>query len=91
MRGITMSSIVKRLTNQLGSKGVKGAKEMAIARLTQYGILKDGKLTEKGKERQKLGASGRAKDRAAKASSGSHSSEDYKYNKKTNKAVLKNR
>lgn len=89
MRGITMSSIVKRLTNQLGSKGIKNAKAVAIGRLTQFGILKDGKLTEKGKERQKLGASGRAKDRAAKASGGKHSPEDYKYNKKTNQATLK--
>ena len=87
MRGITMSSIVKRLTNQLRSKGVKDAKGMAIGRLTQYGILKDGKLTEKGKERQKLGASGRAKDRASKATG--RSPEEFKYNKKTNRATLK--
>lgn len=86
-----MSSIVKRLTNQLGSKGVKNAKAVAIARLTEYGILKDGKLTEKGKERQAMGASGRAKDRAAKASGGAHTASDYKYDKKTNKATLKNR
>jgi hypothetical protein len=84
-----MASIVKRLTNQLSSKGVDNAKDVAVGRLTQYGILKDGKLTEKGKERQALGASGRAKDRAAKASG--RSSEDYKYSKKTNKATLKDK
>lgn len=82
-----MSSIVKRLTNQLKAKGVKDAKGMAMGQLTRYGIIKDGKLTEKGKERQKLGASGRAKDRAAKASG--RSPEDFKYSKKTNRATLK--
>ena len=86
-RGITMSSIVKRLTNQLKAKGIKYPEGMAMGRLTQYGILKDGKLTEKGKERQKLGASGRAKDRAAKASG--RSPEEFKYSKKTNRATLK--
>lgn len=84
-----MSSIVKRLTNQLSSKGVKNAKGVAISRLTEYGILKDGKLTEKGKKRQAMGASGRAKDRAAKAAG--RSPDDYKYDKKTNRATLKNR
>jgi len=89
IRVITMSNIVKRLTNQLRSRGVKGAKGVAMAKLTQYGALKDGKLTEKGKERQAMGASGRAKDRAAKASG--RSTTEYKYDKKTNRATLKNR
>ena len=61
-----MASIVKRLTNQLKSKGMNNAEGMAVSLLTKYGELKDGKLTEKGKKRQALGASGRAKDRAAK-------------------------
>lgn len=47
-----------------------------------------GKLTSDGKKRQAMGASGRAKDRAAKKSG--HSTNDYKYNKKTNRATLKN-
>ena len=84
-----MANIVKRLTNQLGSKGVKNAKAVAIGKLTQYGILKDGKLTEKGKKRQAMGASGRAKDRAAKAAG--RSTKEYTYDKKTNRATLKNR
>ena len=89
IRVTTMSDIVKRLTNQLRSKGIKGAKGMAIAKLTEYGSLKDGKLTEKGKKRQAMGASGRAKDRAAKDSG--RSVTEYKYDKKTNRATLKNR
>jgi len=84
-----MASIVKRLTNQLKSKGMNNAEGMAVSLLTKYGELKDGKLTEKGKKRQALGASGRAKDRAAKESG--HSSKDYKYDKKTNQATLKGR
>ena len=84
---IDMANIIKRLTRQLSSKGVKDAKDVAMGRLTQYGILKDGKLTEKGKKRQAMGASGRAKDRAAKASG--RSEKDYTYDKKTNRATLK--
>lgn len=80
--------LVKRLTNQLSSKGIKGAKNMAVGLLKKYGSLnKNGKLTAKGKKRQALGASGRAKDRAAKASG--RKVKDYKYNKQTNRATIK--
>lgn len=80
--------LVKRLTNQLASKGIKGAKNMAVGLLKKYGSLnKNGKLTAKGKKRQALGASGRAKDRAAKASG--RKVKDYKYNKQTNRATIK--
>ena len=80
-------NLVKRLTSQLKAKGVTNPKGMAIARLTQYGELKGGKLTAKGKTRQAMGAAGRAKDRASKASGKPVSA--YKYNPKTNQAKLK--
>lgn len=84
-----MPAIVDRLTRQLRSKGNKNAKGMAIALLHKHGLMKDGKLTAKGKKRQKMGAAARAKARAAKASGNSTSK--YKYNKKTNRATLKRR
>lgn len=83
-----MPALLTRLTRQLASKGVKGAKGMAIALLKKNGQMSsDGSLTAKGKKRQSLGNAGRAKDRAAKASGRKPS--DYKYNPKTNKATLK--
>ena len=81
--------ILIRLTNQLRSKGVTGAKSMAIGLLKKNGILNKNSLslTAKGKKRQALGNAGRAKDRAA--SKGKYKPSDYKYNPKTNKATLK--
>jgi len=61
---------------------------MAKALLKKRGHMdKDGKLTSEGKQRQKLGASGRAKDRAAKTSG--RSASDYRYSAKTNRATLR--
>ena len=80
-------SLPKRLTRQLASRGVKNAKGMAIALLNKRGQMKGGKLTEKGKAREKLGAGGRAIDRAAKYSGRSRSA--FKYNSKTNRATVK--
>lgn len=82
-----MPKLLSRLTRQLASKGVKGAKAMAAALLTKRGQMSGGKLTDKGKKRQALGNGGRAKDRAAKRSGKSASS--YNYNSKTNRATLK--
>lgn len=83
-----MPKLLQRLTRQLASKGVKGAKGMAAALLKKRGQMDDkGNLTSKGKKRQALGNDGRAKDRAAKRSG--RSSKDYKYNSKTNRATLK--
>ena len=65
---------------------------MAIAILKKRGDMgKSGKLTAKGKKNQALGASGRAKARAAKYSKGKHKPSDYKYNARTNSATLKKR
>jgi hypothetical protein len=52
-------------------------------------VLKKGSmtLTDKGKKRQKMGAAGRAKDRAAQRSG--RSTKEYVYSKKTNRATLK--
>lgn len=79
--------LVKRLTKQLSDNGVKNARGMAIAKLTQYGEIRNGKLTQKGKVKQELGAAGRAKVRAASVSK--HPAKDFKYNPRTNRAKLK--
>lgn len=82
-----MPNLLARLTNQLRAKGVKDSKGMAAALLQKRGQMSGGKLTTKGKKRQALGAAGRAKDRAAKASG--RKTSDFKYNAKTNRATLK--
>jgi len=77
-----VTSLVKRLTSQVGSK------QLAVNLLKKRGHLNSsGKLTKEGKKRQSLGAAGRAKDRAAKYSG--NKSSDYKYNKRTNIATKK--
>ena len=83
-----MPALLTRLTRQLASRGVKGAKGMAIALLKKRGQMSsDGKLTSEGKKRQAMGNDGRAKDCAAKRSGGKAS--DYNYNPKTNRAKRK--
>ena len=83
-----MGDLVERFARQLAAKGIKDAKSMAIALLKKRGHLNDkGELTAEGKKRQAMGDSGRAKDRASKASG--HKPSDYKYDKKTNSATLK--
>tara|TARA_R110002051_G_scaffold121244_1_gene194465 strand:- start:1014 stop:1274 length:261 start_codon:yes stop_codon:yes gene_type:complete len=84
-----MPKIYDRLISQLKAQGVKNPHAVATARLKKSGLLKPGtrKLTAKGKKRQAMGAAGRAKSRAAKASG--KKSAQYKYSKKTNRATLK--
>lgn len=83
-----MPKLLTRLTRQLASRGVKGAKGMAAALLKKRGQMDNkGNLTAKGKKRQAMGNDGRAKDRAAKRSG--RSAKDYNYNSKTNRATLK--
>lgn len=83
--------ILERLINQLKDKGFDVGAATAIATKQQQkaGNIKKGshELTKKGKKRQKMGAAGRAKDRAAKRS-GKEAS-DYSYNPRTNGASLK--
>lgn len=85
--------ILDRLVSQLRRKGMSAAMANAVARkkLQQSGILKKGseELTAYGRKRQAMGAAGRAKDRAAKASG--RKASEYKYNSRTNRATLKKR
>lgn len=84
-----MSALLERLTRQLASRGVKGAKNVAIGLLRERGHMeKDStKLTKEGKKREDLGNGGRAIDREIKKKGGKPS--DYKYNSHTNKAKKK--
>jgi len=86
-----MPKILHRLVDQLKAKGTPESSAWAIATKQQQkaGNLKPGsqELTAKGAKRQAMGAEGRAKDRAAKASGGKPS--DYNYNSKTNRARKK--
>jgi len=87
-----MPKILERLVSQLQAKGTPKANAYAIAtsQLQKAGDLKKGsqELTPKGAQRQAMGAAGRAKDRAAKAS-GKHAAADYGYNPRTNLATLR--
>jgi len=91
LEGEDVPAIVKRLRSQLKAKGMNAGQAAAVANKTlqKSGVLKKGSmtLTRKGKERQEMGAAGRAKDRAAKRSG--RSTDDYVYSKKTNRATLK--
>ena len=83
--------ILKRLTEQLQSKGMNPGQAVAVATKTlqKSGSLKPGsqEMTAKGKARSAMGAAGRAKDRASKTSG--HAPGDYKYNQLNNTARLK--
>lgn len=82
-----MPKILERLVGQLEAKGMPKSQAFAVATSAQQkaGNLKPGtqELTAKGAKRQAMGAAGRAKDRAAKASGGKPS--DYTYNPQTNR------
>lgn len=87
-----MPQLLDRLIGQLRDKGMSEdkARATAIEVLTKSGSLdQDQNLTEKGMRRQAMGASGRAKDRAAKLSGRDPS--EYKYDPVTNRATLKNK
>jgi len=88
---LTEGKLYDRLVSQLKAKGMPEDKAHATAtmQLQKSGSFKPGtkKLTSHGKKRQKMGAAGRAKDRAAKKSGKKPS--DYNYNPKTNGATLK--
>jgi hypothetical protein len=84
-------AILTRLESQLRRKGMNPGEAAAVAQKTleRSGSLKKGSstATAKGEKRSAMGAAGRAKDRAAKASG--HKASDYKYNSKTNRASLR--
>lgn len=74
------NKLVKRLSAQVGSESL--AKNL----LKKRGDMKDdGTLTAKGKARDKMTASQRAKDRAAKSSG--KPVKDFTYDKNTNRAT----
>ena len=79
--------LLERLTQQLAAQGhVKDPTAMAQALLRARGqMTEDGRLTPAGEARDKLGASGRAKDRAAKRTGKPASS--FTYNRRTNSAT----
>ena len=84
------SSIEKRLTSQLKAKGMnsEAAKNIARKKLQEFGNLKaDGTPTAKGEKRGAMTPGERAKDREASYSG--HSTKEFKYNSKTNRATLK--
>ena len=86
-----MPQILERLVSQLMAKGKPKAQAYAIATSTlqKSGVLdKHGQLTAKGKTRQGMGASGRAKDRASKEGGSKHKPSEYTYSKRTNRATL---
>ena len=86
-----MPAILDRLVKQLMAKGHSKGSAYAIAtsQLQKSGNLKKGtsKATPKGKKRGKMTPGQRAKSRQVKARGGK--AKDYKFNKKTNSAVLK--
>ena len=90
-----MPKILERLVSQLKAKGKSTSSAYAIAQsvLQKRGILKKGseQLTTKGKKRNAMSPSARAKDRASKYSKGKHKPSEYSYNKKTNLSKLKKR
>jgi hypothetical protein len=83
-------NIVTRLTHQLSAKGVPTARAEAVAHLQKHGVLYEGTeiLTPTGQHRQKIGAAGRAKERAARQSP-DHTAKDYIYDSHSNRARLK--
>jgi hypothetical protein len=84
-----MPELLERLVEQLMAKGKNRSSAFAIAtsQLQDAGNLKPGtqELTPQGKRRQAMGASGRAKRRAANATGGRPS--DFIYNPRTNTAT----
>lgn len=89
-----MPAILERLVSQLKAdgKGEQQAYAIATSQLQKHGILDHhGELTAKGLKREQLGPSGRAKDRAAKASGGKHKPSDFRYDSKSNQATLRKR
>ena len=86
-----MPKLLDRLVSQLQVKGMPKARAYAVANSTlqKAGDLKKGseQLTVKGAARQAMGASGRAKSRAAKASG--KPAAVFTYSSKTNRATRK--
>lgn len=86
-----MPAILERLVSQLKAKGMSADKAwpIATATLQKAGDLKAGsrEATPRGIKRGLMSPAARAKDRAARAST--HSTKDYGYDSKTNRATLR--
>lgn len=86
-----MPKIYKRMVSQMRARGmsVKQAHATATSVGQKFGLFKKGtrELTTKGKRRNAMTASQRAKSRAAKYSGNSPKS--YSYSSRTNRARLK--
>lgn len=84
------TGLMKRLITQLrrDGKSAKDAGAIAAFKMRQAGNLdKSNKLTSKGKERQGMGAAGRAKSRAAKKHG--RKASEFKYSATANRATMK--
>lgn len=85
--------LIERLTEQLKDTGTPAhtARDMALSILRDRGHVHPNSeaLTPKGLERDRMGAAGRAIDRATKTSG--RKAQDYQYDARTNRAVLKKR
>lgn len=83
--------LIDRLTEQLKDSGTpaKVARDMALSILRERGHVHPNSetLTAEGAERDRMGAAGRAIDRASKNSG--RQVQDYTYDTQTNRAVLK--
>ena len=78
------NQLVDRLAAQVGNK------DTAIAILKQRGQMDaNGALTAAGQKRNMMTAEERAKDRASKSTG--HSTKDFTYSARTNRATLKGR
>lgn len=84
---MTKPKMMLRMARQLRARGVKNAMRMAELKMEQFGLMKGGKLTPKGRKRNAMTPAQRAKSRASRKSGKKVSS--YKYNKRTNRARLK--
>lgn len=83
--------LIDRLAEQLKDSGTPAgkARDMALSILRQRGHVHPHSeaLTAEGAKRDKMGAAGRAIDRAAKTSG--RSVHEYQYSARTNRATLK--
>lgn len=81
-------AILNRLVRQLSGRGIRDARDLAVGRLREYGILDDkGELTAYGIKRNSMTPAQRAQDRASRR--GTHPASDYHYDPATNRATLR--
>ena len=85
-----MPQLLHRLVNFQADGNSAAPRPIATSELQKHGDLDaHAQLTAQGAQRQALGAAGKAKLRASKASGGNHAPDAYRYHKGTNRASLK--